>query len=158
MILDQLNSELLRVETNCKLLNILAPDTEVIQVSYTVQVGSLEGEMLLVIPYFSLEPFKDRLREDGLRVADSKKQGNWGKHLEKEVSNMEISVAATWGELTLTIRELLGLEAGDIIGFDYDEKAPIKVMAGQSTKYRAQPGLRDGKKAIRLVQQQSFGV
>ncbi|MFW6101272.1 MAG: ATP-binding cassette domain-containing protein, partial [Bacteroidota bacterium] len=62
--LEQLATRITRAETNWKMLNILAPETEVIQISFSVQVGDLEGKIQLVIPYFSLEPFKDRLARD----------------------------------------------------------------------------------------------
>ena len=155
--MDELNASISRVESSWRLLNILAPDTEVVQVNFSVQVGALEGTMMLVIPYFSLEPFKDRLRDEGLRLSEGKESSNWVKHLENELGKMEVAISATWGELFLTIEEILGLGKGDIISFDYDEKTPISVMAGEKSKFSAQPGVRNGKKVVRLVKQESMG-
>jgi len=70
---------------------------------------------------------------------------------------MEVSISANWGELFLTIQEILGLGNGDIITFDYDESAPIKVLAGRKQKFIAQPGLHNGKKAVRLLKQEIKG-
>ncbi len=155
--MDALNASISRVESSWRLLNILAPDTEVVQVNFSVQVGALEGTMMLVIPYFSLEPFKDRLRDEGLRLSEGKESSSWVKHLENELGKMEVAISATWGELFLTIEEILGLRKGDIISFDYDEKTPISVMAGEKSKFSAQPGVRNGKKVVRLVKQESMG-
>ena len=155
--LDQLNSSITRVETNAKLLNILAPETEVIQVSFPVQAGALQGEILMVLPYYSLEPFKERLRDGGFQSSQGTKEFNWAKQLEKEGECMEMNVSAPWGELTLTIQEILSLRDGDIISFDYDEAAPIKIMAGAKPKFTAQPGLRNGKKVVRLVKKETMG-
>lgn len=156
--MGELNSAISRAETSWRMLNILAPETEVIQVSFSVQVGSLSGNIMLVLPYFSLEPFKDRLRDEGLQFWDEdKKGGNWGKHLEGELGKMEISVSAVWGELFLNIEEILSLNKGDIISFDYDETSPIKVMAGEKPKFSAQPGVKNGKKVVRLSKQESVG-
>ncbi|MCF8024801.1 MAG: FliM/FliN family flagellar motor switch protein [Desulfobacteraceae bacterium] len=156
--MGELNSAISRVETNWRLINILAPETEVIEVDFSVQVGSLKGNIMLVIPYFSLEPFKDRLRDEGFQFSEEgKKGGNWSKHLENELGKMEMSVSAVWGELFLTIDEILSLNKGDIISFDYEETSPIKVMAGEKTKYSAKPGVRNGKKVVRLAKQESVG-
>jgi len=149
--LDYLNSSLSRVETNPKMLNILAPDTEVIQVTFTAQLGALQGEITMVIPYFSLEPFKDKLRDEGMQLSEGKKESNWTRQLEKELGVMEIPVSATWGELSLTIQEILDLAKGDIVTFDYDEAVPIKVLAGHQPKFGGQPGIQNGKKVVRLV-------
>lgn len=150
---ERLNTSITRVETNPKLLTILAPDTEVIQVSFTAQLDSLEGEIMMVIPYFSLEPFKDKLRDEDIRWDEGTKENKWARQLEGELAQMEISVSAVWGELSLTIQELLGLEAGDIVSFDYDEDVPIKVLAGNQPKFRAEPGVRKGKKVVRVKDQ-----
>ncbi|MCF8105401.1 MAG: flagellar motor switch protein FliM [Desulfohalobiaceae bacterium] len=151
--LDELHSSITRVETNWKLLNILSPDTEVIQVGFSVQSGSLTGNMLMVIPYFSLEPFKEKLRNEWVQFSQSTKQSNWSKHLEKELDKLEIPLSAACGDLFLTIQEILSLGEGDIISFDYDEESPITVLADGKTKFRGQPGLRNGKKAVRIVKQ-----
>ncbi len=144
--LDQLNTKITRVETNWKLLNILSPETEVIQIGFSVSVGDLKGDILMVIPYFSLEPFREKFREEGFLMSESTKENTWAKILEKELSNMDISVSAVWGDLMLTV-----------ITFDYDESAPIKILVGEKQKYSAQPGLLNGKKAVRLVKQEWIG-
>ncbi len=155
--LDYLHSSIIRVETNWKMLNILSPETEVIQVGFSVSVGELKGEILMIIPYFSLEPFRERFREEGLLMSETTNDSNWAKFLEKEVINMDISISAIWGELLLTVQEIIELSKGDIVTFDYDESAPIKVLAGQRQKYSAQPGLLNEKKAVRIVKQASIG-
>ena len=155
--LEQLATRITRAETNWKMLNILAPETEVIQVSFFVKVGDLEGKIQLVIPYFSLEPFKERLRNEGLQLAEDRKEASWSRFLTKEAEKMEISVSAVWGDLILTIGEILSLDKGDIIGLDYDEQCPVTVMAGAQPKFGAQPGVKDGKKVVRLVKQEVAG-
>ncbi len=155
--LDYLNASLSRVETNPRMLNILAPDTEVIQVNFKAQLGTLEGEIMMIIPYFSLEPFKDKLRDEGIQLSEGKKESNWTRQLEKELQRMEIPVCATWGELTLSIQELLSLAEGDIISLDYNEAVPMTVMAGDQPKFGGQPGIQDGKKVVRLLKPTFLG-
>jgi flagellar motor switch protein FliM len=111
----------------------------------------------MVIPYFSLEPFREKFREEGIVTSESSKESNWAKFLEKEITNMEVSISATWGKLSLTVQEILGLRKGDIIAFDYDDSAPIKILIGQKQKFSAQPGLLNGKKAVRLIRRELIG-
>ena len=153
--LGQLETKITRVETNPRLLDVLSPETEVIQVRFSVQVGELAGELLMIIPYFSLEPFKDKLRTENATYSENTRESNWQVTLEKELLDMEIPVTALWGELYLTIQEILSLEKGDVIGFDYDEQAPVNITAGDKIKFKAQPGLQNGKKAVRLIKPNS---
>ena len=156
--LGRINPKIIRVEINHKMLNVLSPETEVIQVRFSVQVGDLQGEMIMVIPYFSLEPYREKFREEGFQVSESEKENKWSQILENEIMNMQISVSANWGELFLTIQEILGLGVGDIITIDYDESAPIQLLAGQKPKFKAQAGLLNGKKAVRLLSKHPLGV
>lgn len=156
--LNQLNSAIMKVETNWKMLNVLSPETEVIQVSFSVQVGELKKDIMMVIPYFSLEPFKEKFRATGYESSENIKESNWLKRLEKEAMNMEISISATWGEMYLTIHEILNLRNGDIITLNYDESAPVWVRIDGKEKMIAQPGLYNGKKAVRILKQISSGA
>jgi flagellar motor switch protein FliM len=155
--LGELQTSISRVETSPKMINILAPDTEVIEVQFKARLGALEGEILMIIPYFSLEPYKEKLRDEQIQLAEGKKENTWVRQLERELQRMEIPVAATWGELSLTIQEILGLEAGDIVSFDYDEAAPIRVTAGDQPKFAGQPGVKNGKKVVRVVKPLPLG-
>ena len=152
--LHELNSKITRVETNWKMLNILTPDTEMIQAVFSLQAGELQGELQLMIPYFSLEPLKDKLRDEWVQLTEREQKDTWSTYLEKALKSMEIPISAAWGELTLTIQEILSLGEGDIIAIDYDETNPISVLANQQPKFMAQPGLRNGKKAVRLAKPQ----
>ena len=152
--LHELKSRITRVETNWKMLNILTPDTEMIQAIFSVQAGELQGEIQLMIPYFSLEPLKDKLRDEWVQLSEREQKDTWSAYLETALESMEIPISAAWGELTLTIQEILGLGEGDIITIDYDEDCPISILADQQPKFKAQPGVRNGKKAVRLSKSQ----
>jgi flagellar motor switch protein FliM len=155
--LNQLNSGIMKVETNWKMVNVLSPETEVIQVCFSVQVGDLKKDIMMVIPYFSLEPFRERFRVTGYELSENINESNWLKRLEKEAMNMEVSISASWGKLYLTIQEILNLRNGDIITLDIDESAPIWVRVDGKEKIIAQPGLSNGKKAVRILKQISSG-
>jgi flagellar motor switch protein FliM len=149
--LHELSSRISRVETNWKLLNILTPETEMIQVVFHLQAGELQGELRLMIPYFSLEPLKDKLRDEWVQFTERDQHANWAQFLGTALKDMEIPLAAAWGHLSLTIQEILSLGEGDIITIDYDEDSPITVLAAQQPKLKAMPGIRNGKKAVRIV-------
>ncbi len=155
--LEELGTSIVRVETNSRLISILAPETEVIQVGFSVQMGALQGNIHMIIPYFSLEPFKEKLRNEGLQLLEEKQAPNWSRHLEKEIKDMEMQVSAVWGEAFLTVQEILGLRKGDVISIDYDDAAPVKVLAGQKPKFSARPGVKNGKKVVRIVKKQNKG-
>jgi flagellar motor switch protein FliM len=86
-----------------------------------------------------------------VQLSEREQQDTWMNYLENAVKNMEITVSAAWGELSMTIQEILSLGEGDIVTIDYDETCPIFVLADQQPKFKAQPGLRNGNKAVRIL-------
>ncbi|MEJ2199954.1 MAG: hypothetical protein P8X63_02905 [Desulfuromonadaceae bacterium] len=58
---EQLHPELLKIETNPKLVNIVSPEAGVLAVTFSVTMEGQSGVMTLVIPHASLEPLRDKL-------------------------------------------------------------------------------------------------
>ncbi len=155
--LQKLETSMMKIEVNPRMVNIFAPETEVLVAKFNVSVDSLSGTMSLVIPYFSLEPLREKLK-DGILSISSTRDKSWFAFLETELANMETSVAAQFGEVTLKIRDILNFQVGDIIDLNSDPKKPLRIMVEQKPKFLALAGVRNGKKAIRIAGRLEQGV
>ncbi len=148
--LETLEASLAKVENNPRLVNIVPPEAPVLVVRFTVTVNSLAGKMTLVIPQASLEPLRDKLREGVTPFAQSR-GGAWKDHLQGELPDMEVEVAARMGVIRLQVRDILNFQVGDIIDLGCDPADPLQVLVEGIPKFQAQAGARKGKKAIRLT-------
>lgn len=145
----ELNTSLIKLENNARLVSIVEPEAEVIVGTLLVKVGEYSGEIHLVFPFATLEPLRDLLRE--LLNISTTTRGTWQDVLEDEVREIPSSITAQSGKITLSVDQVLNLKVGDIIDLDYDPSAPLKVLVEEHVKFFAIPGTHNGKKAISLT-------
>ena len=145
----EMNSALIKLENNARLVSIVEPEAEVIVGTFLVKVGDHSGEIHLIFPYATLEPLRDSLRE--LLNIPTITKSSWQNVLEEEVQEVPATITALSGNITLSINEILHLRKGDILNLDYDPNTPLKVLVENKIKFLAIPGTHNGKKAISLT-------
>lgn len=145
----ELNTTLVKLENNARLVSIVEPDAEVIVGTLFVKVGEYSGEIHLVFPYATLEPLRDLLRE--LLNFSTTTRGTWQDVLEDEILEVPSIVTAQSGTMTLSVKDIINLQIGDILSLDYDPGSPLKVLVEEKVKFSAIPGTLNGKKAISLT-------
>ncbi len=145
----ELNTSLIKLENNARLVSIVEPEAEVIVGTLLVKVGELSGQIYLVFPYATLEPLRDLLRE--LLSIATVTRGTWQDVLEDEIQDVPSIVTAQSGTITLSVQQVLNMETGDILDLNYDPSAPLKVLVDEKVKFFAIPGTHNGKKAISLT-------
>ena len=144
-----LQSALLKVENNSRLVSITDPDSEILVSRLSVTIGDITGEIKLVFPIATLEPLREQLKE--LLNVNKSKQGLWTDFITEELYDMTTTIIAQSGTISLTINRLLELKEGEIVDLDYDPNAPLKVLVEDKLKFFAIPGVLNGKKAISLT-------
>ncbi len=144
-----INSSLVKVESNSRLVSIAEAEAEVEVGRFTVTVGEVTGVCDLVFPTATLDPVKEQLRD--LLTIKTVKQSGWHDILLSEIQEMSTTVIAQSGTITLPVRKVMNFKVGDIIGIDYDPNSPLRVLVEDSPKFFAIPGTINGKKAIHLT-------
>ncbi len=140
--------QLIKVENNFRLVNIVDSETEVLVTRFQLKVGQQKGEMRLIIPYLTLEPIREKIKEI---VTVTHSVSTWANVFEDEVKEMSSTVIARSGQLNMTIRQILQLQEGDIIDLGYDPDIPLTILVEDKAKFFAIPGERNGKKAFHIT-------
>lgn len=147
--LIKLDSSVMKVESNSRLVSITEPDADILVGSFEVEVGEISGKMQMVFPVSTLDPLKEGLKE--LLNVNKSKEGMWTQILQEEIYDLETELIAQSGELTMSVNEILALQKGDIIYLNYNPNSPLKVLVENQYKYNAIPGTHNGKKAINIT-------
>ena len=146
--IEQLNSSLIHVETNPRLVNIVSSDTDMMVATFKVKIEEIEGNLRLAITYSSLDPIREKLKTE-LGMAGP--TGQWRDYMAEQVAEMEVVVAAELARVKLNVREILDLRAGDIIELGCSPESTVQLLVEGQPKFSAFAGLRDNKKAVRIV-------
>ena len=145
----QLDSFIVKAESNSRLVSIAEPDAEVLAGRFQIDVGNLSGMFDLVFPVATLDPVRDQLRD--LLTVKTVQQAGWQDLLLRELDKMSTTVIAQSGTITMPLRQIMKIKKGDILNIDYDPNSPLKVLVEENLKFFAIPGTISGKKAIHLT-------
>ena len=146
--IESLESELVRVESNPRLVTIVPADTEMMVAAFRVKINEISGLLRLAVPYSSLDPIREKLKSE---LGASSPGGQWRSHLAQEIEDMEVAVSARLAQITLNVREILDLRVGDILQLDCSVDQPVSIMVEGKKKFSGLAGLRDGRKAVRVL-------
>ncbi len=149
----EVSPTLTKVENNFRLVNIVDAETEVLVASFNTNVsGEHAGQMRFIIPYLSLEPYREEFKE---MVTVTQASSGWRNFVSTEALKMDCSIIARSGLIDMTIGEILQLKSGDIIDLGYDPDQPLDIVVEEQPKFFAIPGERNGKKAFHITKKYS---
>ena len=149
--LEEIETTLVQAEINPRLVNIVTPDTEMLISRFSVKAGSIFGQMTLVIPFYALEPYKEKLKNRMFDViADSGGQA-WTQSLKEEVLNVETDISAVFASFPLTVREILNMKSGDVIELDGPGGEEQFLAVEDKPKFKVVAGVKNGKRAVRIT-------
>ena len=112
-----LKFEYVRSEMNTQFANIATPTEVVVVSTFTIDLGSGGGEFNVCMPYAMLEPLRD-LIYGGMQADRSDSDARWVTMLKRQIQDAEVDLVANLGTATVTLRDLMQLEVGDVIGLD----------------------------------------
>jgi len=135
------------------LLRIAAPSHVVAVLTYEVRLAGQTAPLTVCYPHSTLEPLLPRLSATAWyskpeRNGDQKTDTSG---LAAVLQSVEVPVAATLVGAELSVDELVGLQAGDIIRFDDRFDQPIRLTVMNEARAWAIPGRIGDRVALRIV-------
>jgi flagellar motor switch protein FliM len=94
-----------------------------------------------------LEPLRDVIYS-GMQADRSESDARWITMLTRQIQNAEVDLVANLGTATVTLRDLMQLEVGDVIGLNMPESvvADVDGIPVLDCAY----GVTDGKYALKV--------
>lgn len=141
------------IEINPQFSQIVSPLEMVVIVTINVQIGETEGFLNICIPCLMLEPISMKLNTrfwftttiSRLSLEDRSQQ------VKNIIEKTYLPVSAVIGKNTISVREFLELQVGDVITLEQKKEKDIEVFVGTSKKFRAKPGLINEKIAMKIT-------
>ena len=135
-------------ETKQQFVRLVSPSDLVIIVMTAVSLDEFSANMLLCVPYLLLEPIRKKLSYKNLRDAEL---GNaWTEQLKRLLNESEVTIAAELGRTSHTVRNILGLNRGDVIMLDTGPQDLISVMVEKVPKFLGNAGVVAGNRAVQI--------
>jgi flagellar motor switch protein FliM len=138
-------------ETNPQFVQIAPPGETVILISLEVRMQNASGLMSICFPYMLLESVINNLSGESWMSSQSLSTHETRAIMEEEIQDVDLNVSTVIGKTSLTIRDLLQLQRGDVLCLDKPFESDLMVQVEGKTKLAAKSGLIGRKKAIRIT-------
>ncbi|HSH42976.1 MAG TPA: flagellar motor switch protein FliM [Arenicellales bacterium] len=140
--------EYLNHEVNPQFANIVSPTEVVVVSTFHIELEGGGGALHITLPYSMVEPIRDLL-DAGVQSDRSDVDERWRIAIREEMKDADIELCSQLVETTITFRELLELQAGDVIPIDMPET--ILLRSEEVPLFRGRLGCTNGNKAVKIL-------
>jgi flagellar motor switch protein FliM len=106
--------EYIRSEMNTQFANIATPNEVVVASTFTVELGSVSGQIHFCMPYSMIEPIRDSLTSS-LQGEALEVDKRWIRLMTQQIQIAEVELVASLGTAKVNFDEILNMRVGDII-------------------------------------------
>ncbi|MCK8488609.1 flagellar motor switch protein FliM [Paenibacillus sp. MBLB2552] len=154
-----INPRMEGLETNPQFMQIVSPNETIALISLSTKIGDTSGMINLCIPHVVIEPIMPKLSVHHWFVSQKKSRApEEVDALRNRVNKAKLPIIAELGESQITIREFLGLSAGDVISLNKPVQEGLQIRVGDRLKYIGSPGTIKDRIAIQIDEIVSEGV
>lgn len=140
--------EYVRSEIQVKFTNITtSPNDIVLYTDFHLEIGNLEGDFSICLPFNMIEPLREVLVNPPLENSRKDDQ-NWRDNLVRQVQHSELELVANFADISLRLSQILKLKPGDVLPIEKPERiiAHVDGVPVLTSKY----GVLNGQYALRV--------
>lgn len=116
--------EYLNSEVNPAMANIVSPSEVVVINTFHIELDGGGGDLHVTFPYSMLEPIREVL-DSGTQSDTDDKDERWEKALRADIMDAKVNLDLTVAEQEITLRDILEMEAGDVIPVEMPEELTL---------------------------------
>jgi len=148
---SQINFAVESHETEPALLQILAPNEAIVAIGIEIRIGDVSGMMNVGIPSIIIKMLRQRFDQQWSMRRGESTDANQRRILSL-VAGSHLKMDARLQGPTLSVEDLLGLEEGDVLAFDYPTDRPVDLLVNGTLKFRGEVLSAGRKRAFRIAQ------
>lgn len=148
---EKIHPSLDRIETNAQFAQLMSPNEMVALITFTARIGEVEGLINICIPHMVLEPYMSKLSTKlWFTMVEIGSSENSQQALENRIEQTSVPIIGILGRANLSVHDFLLLQAGDVVPLDTPIDGDLEVLVGELHKFRAKPGVRNKKVALKI--------
>lgn len=140
--------EYLSSEVNPAMANVVSPSEVVVVSTFHVELDGGGGDLHITLPYSMIEPVREIL-DSGVQSDVDEVDERWVSSLRRDLMSVRVPVNARVAERVIRLRDLVGLQAGDIIPIDMPDS--LEMTANKVPIYHAKLGKAGDNLALKIV-------
>ncbi|WP_043526237.1 flagellar motor switch protein FliM [Litchfieldella xinjiangensis] len=143
-----LEIDFLRSEMQVKFANITSsPNEIVVNSTFHLEVGNLNSEFQICMPYSMIEPLRDQL-SGPLTDSHPEEEVQWNQRMAGEIKHSQIELIADFVDVASTVGRVMSLKVGDVLPIELPEIVTGRVDG--VPVMRCEYGSQRGQRALRV--------
>jgi len=145
--------KLVRTEISSQFVQIVSPNETMAIITINVDIGGVDGMINICIPHLVLEPIIENLSTKywySSRMVDDTNNKN-ADMLSKQIELADLELKAVLGCTSISVRDFLHLQRGDVIRLDKKVNHDIDLFAGDIKKFYGNIGTKANNLAVRIT-------
>jgi flagellar motor switch protein FliM len=143
----KLEFDYLRSEVNPAMANIVSPSEVVVVSTFHIELDGGGGDIHITQPYAMIEPIRELL-DAGMQSDVDEHDERWGNALREQIKDATVDFTCDLFERSITLRDVVDLEAGDVIPIEMPETVVLK--ANGIPMFNTRVGMSNGNLALRI--------
>ena len=144
----RVDAKYLRTEINPQFVGVVPPSDVIIATTFEVEFESASGTIMIVVPYSTIEPIKQKLASN-FQTDNEMADSIWTVSMNQHLNESETEVAVRLGKATISVGDLMTLETGDIIPLDKEVSGEVSLEIEGVDKMNCILGVHKGSKAFK---------
>jgi flagellar motor switch protein FliM len=145
---QDVNFEYVNSEVNPALANIVSPSEVVVVSTFHIELDGGGGDMHITFPYSMIEPLREVL-DSGVQSDIDDHDERWIRALREEITAARVPLSATVVRRQLKLKDLLSMQAGDVIPVELPEH--MILCANGVPTFKAKIGSVKGNLALQIL-------
>ncbi len=134
-------------ETEPSLLQILAPNEAIVAITLEIRIGEMSGMLNIGFPSILIKMLRQKFDQQwSVRKSESTPEEQ--NRVFRLVKQAQMKVEVRLQGPTLSVSDLLKLEAGDVLTFDYPLNKNIDLLINGKVKHRGEIVVAGGKRGL----------
>ena len=146
----RVDAQYLRTEINPQFVGVVPPSDVIIATTLEVEFESASGTVMIVIPYATIEPIKQKL-SSSYQTDNDISDSIWTQAMKEHIKQADANLIVKLGETSMTVGDLVTMEVGDIIPLNQEASGEVSVEVEGVEKMKCLIGVRKGNRAIQVT-------
>jgi len=146
----RIDAQYVRTEINPQFVGVVPPSDVIITTTFEVEFESASGTIMVVIPYSTIEPIKQKL-SSSYQTDNDVVDTLWTRSMQEHIQHAQATAVVKLGETEMTIGDLVGLQVGDIIPLSQEVSGELDLEIEDAKKLKCLIGVYKGSRAVQIT-------
>lgn len=147
----RIDAQYLRTEINPQFVGVVPPSDVIIATTLEVEFESASGTIMIVVPYSTIEPIKQKL-SSSFQTDNDMADSIWTTAIKEHIKQAAATCVVKLGEAQMTVGDLITLERGDIIPLNQEASGEVSIDIQGVEKMKCLIGVHKGNRAVQITE------